>query len=453
VTAVVVGGGLAGAAAALTLAERGVEVTLVRAGPGATALGWGAVDVAGASPDPGGLPWRDPVRGEPLSPAERLGFLLRSRFAHPYAALFPEGDPERAVRAARDAAVALDAWLRPEGLGLGGGLDASLLLANVRGALRVADLATADVAAGDVGSAESLVLADVPGLPGYDPRAAARLLAGELAALGLPSRPIRVAPLALPDALLAEASRPAWLAAALDAPDAVPLLAQAVAPLAARESLILLPPVVGLARTLPLLAAASERAGCPVAELLGAPPWSPAGLRLDRALLAALGRAGVSLVEGHALGLDLEAERAAAVEVERADGGRERLVARAVVLATGRFCGGGLVESGDRVRESLLDLPVYDDRGRRLDGEPARRSLRRRYADPQPLFSGGIRVDGRLRPVGADGRPARANVLAAGELVGGFDPAICRTGLGFALLSGRRAGEEASRLVAEAASA
>jgi len=90
------------------------------------------------------------VRGEPLSPAERLGFLLRSRPAHPYAALFPEGDPERAVRAAKDAAVALDAWLRPEGLGLGGGLDATALLANVRGALRVADLATAEVAAGDV---------------------------------------------------------------------------------------------------------------------------------------------------------------------------------------------------------------------------------------------------------------------------------------------------------------
>ena len=156
------------------------------------------------------------------------------------------------------------------------------------------------------------------------------------------------------------------------------------------------------------------------------------------------------LVEGRARSIVVEGGRAAAVEVEAGDGERQRIPARAVVLATGRFTGGGLAESDDRVREALLDLPVFDDRGRRLDGEPARRSLRRRYADPQPLFSGGVRVDGRLRAIGADGHPALANVLAAGELVGGFDPSICRTGLGFALLSGRRAGEEAARLVAEA---
>ena len=68
--AVVVGGGLAGAAAALVLAERGVVTRLVRSGPGATALSWGSLDVAGASPDPVGLPWRDPGRprwGVPLA--------------------------------------------------------------------------------------------------------------------------------------------------------------------------------------------------------------------------------------------------------------------------------------------------------------------------------------------------------------------------------------------------
>ncbi|RIL05222.1 MAG: glycerol-3-phosphate dehydrogenase subunit GlpB, partial [Proteobacteria bacterium] len=48
--AVVVGGGLAGAVAALELATRGAEVALVRAAPGATALAWGTLDVAAATP-------------------------------------------------------------------------------------------------------------------------------------------------------------------------------------------------------------------------------------------------------------------------------------------------------------------------------------------------------------------------------------------------------------------
>ncbi|HYB13378.1 MAG TPA: FAD-dependent oxidoreductase, partial [Myxococcota bacterium] len=48
--AVVIGGGLAGAAAALDLASRELEVTLVSAGAGATALSWGSLDIAVPSP-------------------------------------------------------------------------------------------------------------------------------------------------------------------------------------------------------------------------------------------------------------------------------------------------------------------------------------------------------------------------------------------------------------------
>jgi anaerobic glycerol-3-phosphate dehydrogenase len=50
----------------------------------------------------------------------------------------------------------------------------------------------------------------------------------------------------------------------------------------------------------------------------------------------------------------------------------------------------------------------------------------------------------RLRPLGSDGLPRFANCFAAGDLLGSFDPARDRTGLGVALLSGRRAGIEAS---------
>jgi glycerol-3-phosphate dehydrogenase subunit B len=446
VTAVVVGGGLAGAAAALALAEAGIATALVRAGPGATAMSWGSLDVAAASPDPDGLPWRDPVRGDPLRPSERLAFLLRSRPAHPFGALFPERQPETAARELAQAAADLDRWLRPSGLGVEGSLEDNALLANVRGAVRVTDLALSGFASGDLSRAEGVALVDVPGLAGWHARAAARMLAAELAALGLPAPPIRIEGLAWPEGLLEVAANPARLAAALDDPAAVSELARAARALRGELRSVLFPPVLGLDRGAAARDALREAIAAPVAELLGAPPWSPAGTRLDRALLAALSRAGVTLHAARAARIDHDGERARGVELEPdGEGAARALPAACVVLATGRFVGGGLVERDERLLEPLAGLPVFDERGHRLDGDAPRRHLRRRYADPQPLFAAGVRVDGRLRPLAADGRPALANLFAAGELIGGFDPALQRTGLGFALVSGRRAGAEAAR--------
>jgi glycerol-3-phosphate dehydrogenase subunit B len=70
--------------------------------------------------------------------------------------------------------------------------------------------------------------------------------------------------------------------------------------------------------------------------------------------------------------------------------------------------------------------------------------VRRDYEGEQPLFAAGIRTDTRMRPLGENGAPRFANLFAAGDLLGSFDPARDRTGLGVALLSGRRAGEEAA---------
>lgn len=448
--AVVLGGGLAGATAALRLAEVGVEVSLVRRGPGATALSWGSLDVAGASPEPTGLPWRDPVGGEPLTPAQRLSFLLHSRPFHPLTALFPERDAERAARTVKDAARSLDGWLRPQGVRVEGTLDETRLLVNARGAVRAADLAFDDVAAGDLAQARAVLLIDVPGLAGWNAGAAARAIGAELHALGVPAPTLNVASLALPEALRSDAAHPARLAARLDVDAAQDELAVAAAPLAGDGRTTLFPPVLGLFRGTRVRALLRDALGGPVAEVLGTPPWSPSGARLDRALLGALAAAGVRVVTGEARGLVGDGARIAAVDVRVADADAQpdltSLAADVVVLATGRFSGGGLAERGDRLVETLVDLPLYDDRGRRVDGVPARRHLRRRYADPQPLFSAGIRTDGCLRPLDAAGHPARANLVAAGDVIGGFDPALQRTGLGFALLSGLRAADEAARL-------
>jgi glycerol-3-phosphate dehydrogenase subunit B len=70
--------------------------------------------------------------------------------------------------------------------------------------------------------------------------------------------------------------------------------------------------------------------------------------------------------------------------------------------------------------------------------------VRRDYEGEQPLFAAGVRIDTRLRPLDGSDAPRFANLFAAGDLLGSFDPARDRTGLGVALISGRRAGEEAA---------
>jgi glycerol-3-phosphate dehydrogenase subunit B len=462
VKAVVVGGGLTGSSAALELASRGAEVTLVCAAPGATALSWGTLDVAAASPlRRGGLPLRDPVSGLPLAPIGRVHAVAAANPAHPYATLLRERGPEDEVK---EAVASLDAWLEPSGLRVHGSLAQTRWLADVHGALRAADLAFSGAGEGDLDSADEIALVDVPGLPGFEVRSALRTLAAEMAAVGVASRALSIVRLVLPDALRDDAAQPARLARCLDTDAARSALRDAIAALGAEGRLLLFPPVLGLDPAAGTRAWIAATAGCRAAELVGAPSLSLAGFRLDRALGAALSRAGVECIAARVERIEIEGIRARGVRLawraapgppshqawRAAPGppshekGTAMLACDALVLATGRFVGGGIVECGGQLVEPLLGLPLHDLAGRRVDGLAARQLVRRDYEGEQPLFGTGVRTDMRLRPLGPDGLPRLENCFAAGDLLGSFDPARDRTGLGVALLSGRRAGIEAA---------
>jgi glycerol-3-phosphate dehydrogenase subunit B len=445
VTVAVVGGGLAGTVAALALAEAGAEVVQIAGPPGATALGAGAFDLAAPSP---GVPWlaaRDALRGGALSVLDRMALLLREAPSHPYARLFGT-DAAAAASAARAAVERLDRWLAPHGAALQGSFEASGLFACSPGTLRLADFVVPGPAGGELGACDEIGLLEAPGLAGYEARFTARGLAAELAALGLAHKRVRVVPLAWPAGLLHE--QPARVAARLDAPAAGDALARALRGLGGNGRVLLAPPVLGIARTAALGAQLAEAAGSKVGEVLSFPPHALGGFRFARALRAALGASRARVVEGRVRGLRAGRGGAPhALELERAGGGDERLSARAVVLATGRFASGGLDARGREVREPLLGLALHDAEGRRIDGIPPHRSVRKGYATWQPLYTAGVRVDAALRPLAPAGEPAAERVFCAGELIGGFDPARERTGMGVALLTGIAAAESALREV------
>jgi len=103
---------------------------------------------------------------------------------------------------------------------------------------------------------------------------------------------------------------------------------------------------------------------------------------------------------------------------------------RGVVLASGRFIGGGLHADRKRVKELVFDLPVY---------QPDNRAAwhRRDFLDSRGhlLNLAGVEVDESFRPLNGSRQPAYENLFAAGSLLAHNDWKRLKCGAGVAIAS------------------
>lgn len=416
----VVGGGMAGAIAALAARAAGARVLVVRRAPGATALSSGAVSVA---PDPGALP------GDPLTarrgPVEAARRLAATRADHPYAIV----RLSRLAEALAFAAGALRETIAPP-------LERPRFLATPFGSVVACALCLRSMADGDLlATGGPLAVAGVPGHLAFD----ADLVAAGLAryegrggprtlALRLGGRP-----------LVEGGARPVEIARALEAPGAAEAFGEALrSGVPDGTAVVLVPPVLGVDPAARVPERVAAAAGVRVAETLSDVPSIP-GLRLQRSLDARLREAGVEVISASIGGAGGPGE---AVEAA----GRS-IRATSWVLATGRFVGGGIARHGILV-EPALGLPVQAAVGREagvhLAGRPSASLTVRDRRRQQPLLSAGVRVDEALRPLDERGRPVHARLFAAGAVVGGHEQATDGTGLGVAILTGFLAGSAAA---------
>jgi glycerol-3-phosphate dehydrogenase subunit B len=102
--------------------------------------------------------------------------------------------------------------------------------------------------------------------------------------------------------------------------------------------------------------------------------------------------------------------------------------APAVILATGRFMGGGLKADRQVVREALFGLPVRQPDGRT-------NWHRAEFLDPRghPVNRAGLEIDASFRPLDAAGRPAHTHLLAAGSILAHQDWMRMKCGSGLAI--------------------
>jgi anaerobic glycerol-3-phosphate dehydrogenase len=379
----VIGGGIAGAAAALSAAAAGARTVLLRAGPGATALCAGAW--IGAPPD--GLALALEAAGLPLD-------LRGAALPHPDGRLVAStAAPSSHVRAAIDSAPPVT------------------------------------------------LVCGIAGLAGFRPRSLATLWAD---AAGAPADALIPAEVELAGTPAAGWS-PVSLAAALDRDPA--LLGEPLARATRGHGAVraIVPAVLGLhdhART----AAAIAEAGVEAGEALGSRPSIP-GWRLDRALLRALEDAGVRVLHGRVTDRLVRDGRVERVDAALANGDRAQLPCAGLVLATGRFIGGG-VSTQPQFTDTVLGIPLFVERAARTFTEP-NESLALTdpvRLEPQPLLAVGLRTgdDGLVLDAGN----LLVNAYAAGSIRAGAETAVL--GLGQAADEGWAAGAAAAATAAAA---
>lgn len=307
-------------------------------------------------------------------------------------------------------------------------------------------MAQQTIAAGDLVGAEALVVAGIEGLHRVDARAVAAGIADRVAGRRVAAITVKFAvggggdPRDLDEPTLARA---------VEAPGGAERLAESIRSAfdATGEpaDLVLIPPVLGLENAWELHRRFVAALGLPAGELLAPPPSAP-GWRLQRALDRALEIAGITIVPATVTRLRTVADR-----VEAAVAGDAELTCDSIVLAGGRFLGGGL--SLEAIpREPLLGLPVFVEGRDVSDLARADLVVRSRFRT-QPVLGAGVCVDASCRPVDRFGVTPWANVVACGSLLSGIDTSLSGGGLGVVAWSAGRAGRAAAVLAGVAAAA
>jgi glycerol-3-phosphate dehydrogenase subunit B len=198
------------------------------------------------------------------------------------------------------------------------------------------------------------------------------------------------------------------------------------------NTLVILPAVLGIRKWARVQGDLERMLACTFLEIPTLPP-SVTGMRLAESLMEYLEQRGVEFQLGYPVtGALQEGKKCTGIKIETASGRVQVKRAQSYVLATGGILGGGLKVKPGGITEEIFQIKI----------EMLQEMSNQDFFAPQgqPLSRTGIRVNGLLQPVGAQGEPLLTNVFAAGKNLTGYDPFVEKSGNGVALVSGCAAG-------------
>lgn len=447
--ALVIGGGIAGATAALVAAREGADVRLVSHKESTLRQASGLIDALGYAPTRGGD--GDEVEGLDGPLADPFAALGRLPAEHPYSLV--GADALREGLALFDE-VAGDLYR-------GDHTDRNALLPTIAGTVKPTARYPASAGAGLASDDRPTLLVGFRSLVDFD----APLAAEQLADSGVPF-PVEGVTVEFP-ASFRDDARLTRLAHALDGDERVggggggggvadggksdgtparEALAAAVEPhlddVVGGAERVGFPALLGHERHAEVRADLGSRLGVDVFEVPGGPPSLP-GIRLADRLFDAMDDAGVRIETGNpVVGRELDGDGLVGHVLVDRNGSEVPYAADEYVLATGGLVGRGIDSDHEGVREPVLGchVPHPAERYDWFVDDP--------FGD-QPYATFGVRVDASLRPLDADGDVEFPNVRAAGAVLGGADVARENSAAGASLATGLVAGRGAAAEVTE----
>jgi len=266
------------------------------------------------------------------------------------------------------------------------------------------------------------LLIDIRGLKGFSARQIAASLKSEWS-------DIRTARISFPDTDHLNEVFSEHMASALILSRNREKLAGTLKPHIKDAQIIGLPAILGLYRTQEVVSDLQEMMGVPVFEIPTIPPSVP-GLRLKEAFERGLRTKGVEYISQKRV-LEVRQQMNGNFEIDIGRTNTEQTVrSRGIILASGRFIGGGLHADRIRIKETIFDLPVFQPAGRtewhRRDVLDARGHL---------VNQAGVQIDDSLRPLNSSRQPAFKTLFAAGSLLAHNDWKRLKCGAGVAIAS------------------
>ena len=418
----VIGAGLSGLTAALAAARLGLRVQVVAKGLGAHHWGAGTLDLLGY------LPGENAPVANPLAALEQL----------------PDEHPLRQVgQTAVQAALAdLQTQLAQAGLAYVGHAEGhNLHLPSAVGSARPAYLAPAAQAGGRLDDPAPMLLIGFARQRDFYPM----LMAENLRRQGHPARAAT-----LPLHLLTDRrdNFAPYLAKMVEEPKHRDALAQALRQLVQPGERIGLPALLGVDNHPHLWQQLQQTVGAPIFEIPSLPPSVP-GMRLYRAYIGLLQELGVR-VEAKMTAIEFGAQGHELQWVATESTARPlRHYARAYLLATGGILGGGITaDHAGRCRETLFGLPLTVPAAREDWFHP-------HFLAPtgQPIFQGGVAVNGNFQPCDGASAPCYGNLWAAGNLLAHADTIQTRSREGVAIATATAAARAIHNYLKQPASA
>jgi glycerol-3-phosphate dehydrogenase subunit B len=401
----IIGTGMAGMAAAVFAANRGIS-TVIAGSLGESWFTGGLIDLMGVHPIESVKRWRDPWAA--------IEAVAKDIPGHPYARLRKE-DIKTALQE-------FYAFLRDAGLPYRCQDDRNSDLITAFGAVKTTHGVPQTMWPGVTAFSRKApcLVVDLQGLKGFSARLLVERLKSEWPALKAVSIPSIYG-----DGL--HEINPVPLAHDLESAEYRRRLADLIRPHVKDVEFVGLPAVLGINQADQVVQAIAELLGRPVFEIPAMPPSIP-GMRLKEAFLRFLPDSKVHcMFQKLVLKAVPTSDRGFVLDVGRTEHEAE-IRSEGVLLATGRFLGGGLKSDHERLKESIFNLPVFQPQARSHWHSD-------RFFEPggHAVNQAGLETDDLLRPLDADGSPAFEKLFAAGIILAHQDWTRMKCGSGMSV--------------------